>query len=495
MKIFPKPFVFLLCVLPWLASVVVLAWLLDQRFPLSGERYFSFPLDGRSAWFDPFLPWDRATTYGVKPEGWIGQRIVGDPVYAGIRRPGIFDRVQVTLETRAFKQPLMEIGILRDAKTFAFENVPVWSERLASGWRRVEQGGRRGFVRDGFPDAALESNDLSTLMVWHASPTFMWQMDPAAVERRFDVALRGNVDIYALPAGGELFFRFLLQDTRSDVSVTTTKSHPLAVLRVMRGNELLWSEVVETNGKMKGNAGRMFEKIVRLNDMPPAVYRVSLSGSDDLSVRAINTTASHWVVGPRIFFDDAAGYRNVQRPARVWTNSQHLVVEASHSEGLQTIALGNSRVDVARARQTYPLDRRTDERDGARLLSVPLGDVRVVGDGYFAFSEDALFLPSPRRLTDASDPAAEGVRAVMTNYQSPERTEDGWLKLRASFSLPKDEERSKLILAAPGLEFRGGAVDVRRVSLSYRRPPLTWELLKPLLMEEGKMIWRRLQRL
>ena len=128
--------------------------------------------------------------------------------------------------------------------------------------------------------------------------------------------------------------------------------------------------------------------------------------------------------------------------------------------------------------------------DGVRELHAPKGDLRVIGDGYFAFSADALFLPQPRRLTDASDPISEGIVAIRTPYRLPDTTPDGWVRMSATFDLPTDSLDAPKF--SPGMALRNGSVLVRRVGLTYVRSPLGWNEWWKYIRREGAAAWHRL---
>ncbi len=494
----PRSIAVFLCALPWFAAIAGFAWFVEQRFPLSGELHLRTLLDGNSTWFDPFMPGDRVTPVGPQPGAWIGQRVWNDPVYGGIRRPGVFDSVDLGFDVRPTRQSLIEIGVLRDPTTFSFDMAPLWSEPLTHGWHPVAIGNRRGFVRDGVSDAALVSDDSERLLVWRATTTIPSLDDVPTPERAYTISLRGSQDVFAVPTHGLVRFRFTLQDmNRAATTGNTTEnrgSHAHVVtFRLLRGDALVWSDAIGTDAGKDGRPGKPFDKIIAIAGLAPGVYRLSILGDDDLFIRAIATTARRWVLGPRVFFGDTVGYRDQPSPVRVWTNSRHLVIETLHQEGEQTVSLGAASVHVMHVHTSYQLDRRPDERAGRAILSIPVGDMRTIGDGYVALAPDALFLPSARRLTDASDPVGEGVDAVITNADPPQPLGDGWWRVHATFSLSLEEDRSKLIFSTPGIVARNGSVDVRAISLVYRRPPLTRKQLSSLLTEEMRVAWRRIR--
>jgi hypothetical protein len=246
------------------------------------------------------------------------------------------------------------------------------------------------------------------------------------------------------------------------------------------------------SGEQDTRPNQVIEKQIALKDLAPGVYRLSLLADDDIFVRRITTTAQHWVIGPWIYFADNVAYSTSSPATKVWTNSRHLVAETRHVEGLQTVSLGNASVTLTKTHQIYKLDRQTSELSGDLQLTAPRGDVRIVGDGYFAFSRDAMFLPYPRRLTDASDPAGEGILAVITPYRPPSSTADGWLELKSSFRLSPDMEKPKLTLSAPGLFARQGTIDIRRVSLRYSRSALGWKDWLTYVRRELAAAWHNL---
>jgi hypothetical protein len=126
-------------------------------------------------------------------------------------------------------------------------------------------------------------------------------------------------------------------------------------------------------------------------------------------------------------------------------------------------------------------------------VDAPQGDLLVFGDGFFAFEPDALFLPKPRRLTDQSDPAAEGIEVIQTSYIPPEQLPDGWLRLSTDVALIKDSDRLRWTLGLPGITTRQGWVDIRRAEVRYRRHPAdSWKDWFRLGRRELAAAWHRL---
>jgi hypothetical protein len=461
----PRWLAYVAYLLPWLGVAALAFWLLTLRFPLDGQTRLIAALDGRSPWFDPFLPGDRVTTPGTQEGGWIGQRIFNDPVYTSARIPGVYDEVTLEMEARTTRQPLLEFGIQRDPARFDFDLQPAWSEQLAHGWRPVKVGDVEGYVRQSATDRALVDSPLEQTLVWYASTTVPAVMDTSSTEQVIVASLRGALDFYVIPVNGEIAFTFQLQD------VNRSRGSNTAAFRLTKDDETVWTEAVGTGGSQETRMNSAFEKVVRIRDLGPGVYRLQFLADDDLFIRKITTKLAHWVIGPRVYFADAVGYATSTPPGRVYTNSRHLSLQTFHKEGLQTVTFGSSGVTLAKTHDVYPLSR--SRRDaGTLLVSAPKGDVRMVGDGYFAFTPETLFYPKPRRFTDRANLDEEGIQAVITQYRPPQLLPDGWFRFRLPIQIPPQSDRLRFALSMPGILVRQGYVDVRSVELAYRRPPL-----------------------
>lgn len=482
----PRPIVWSLAVIPWIVVALLCCTFLIQRFPPSGVVSFVFAHDGTSPWMAAFLPGQRVTSPGVQEGGWIGQRLIGSPVYTSLRSPGSYDQVSVALEFRPERQPLAEIGIERDAATQAFEMRPLWSEALAQGWRRVTIGSRSGFVREDASDAALLTDDPERQLVWYATSTQRPLADDAGPAIRTEISLRGAHDFHLVPAGGVVDIAFDIQD------VNRSRNGNAVVFRVTQGDALIASEALGTGGSADRRMGEVRTKRIHLDGLNPGVYQVSFLADDDIFIRAITTTAKRWVIGPRLYLADAVGWRPEPPHSIVWTNSQHLVVETFHQEGLQTVSFGQNALALQETHTTYTMDRSAAERAGAVRVDVPRSDVRLIGDGYFSVTERALYLPKPRRLTDASRPLEEGILAVLTPYQGAQQREDGWLAATTTFVLDGFQDRPRITLSLPGVLSREGALDIRAATITYQRPPLSWKEWWRVVRREMAQVWRRL---
>lgn len=468
--------------IPWIAAVVLFGWILLQRFPPNGQFSATTTFEKSSAFINPFLPSERVSVPGSQPDGWTGQRLTGDPTYMTARVPGPYDRVEVGLEFRPIHQPLIEFGLVKDAEGKELDLEPLYFEGLMSpDWRSVPGG----YVRTGSDSSLLQRGDPTGLATWDASSTMPVLQDPASEIRTTDVSLRGAHEVYLVPAGGSLDVTFALQDVNRSRTANT------AVFRVFLGEMELKREAIGTSGSRDTRMGTVFEHRIFLKNAAPGVYRVAFQSDDDVFIRSIRTTSQRWVVGPRLNFGDVVGYATSTPEARTWTTSRHLVAETFHREGLQTVRLGPANVAVTRTHEAFRLDR-TDATPGVVVLSAPKGDVRFIGDGWFALRQDAFFEPKPKRLTDGTDLEAEHLVGVLTSYQRPESLGDGWFRAEKIFTLDPALDRLRFVVSAPGVASRVGAVDIRRVTLTYHREPLTFRGWLSLLHQELRNAWHRL---
>ncbi|MBM3204780.1 hypothetical protein FJZ48_02250 [Candidatus Uhrbacteria bacterium] len=484
----PRVAAYFFATIPWILVIACLGGLFLLRFPPSGRVQFTFPLDGSHAWFDPFLPGQRVSQAGVQADGWSGQRIFDEPVYASARLPGVYDQVTVSLEATTTRQSLIELGILRDPYAFSFEMHPLWSSELAQGWRQVSVNGISGFVRTDTPDHVLVTNDLDRVVTWGATTTSPRWMDQIQSSKTYELSLRGTHDFYVVPTNGIVSFTLAVQD------VNRSRGGDFVAFRFSHEEETLWTDAIGTGGSLDRKPNDVYEKQMRFDGLAPGVYRLSVIADDNVFIRRVTTSAQHWVVGPRLYLGDTAGYAPLQpTQTSMWTNSRHVIAETFHAEGRQTISLGSAHMQITKTHTPVALDRAADEQSEARVLQAPKGDVRFVGDAFFAFDPQALFLPKPRRMTDASNLDQEGVVAVITPYRPPTKTSDGgWLRLSTTYLLPLSGDPLKFVLSAPGIFSRSGAVDIRTVDLIYERPALSprewWKAVK----KELALAWRRL---
>lgn len=482
----PRPIALIALSIPWIVAICVMGWLVYVRYPPTGIFTVSSSVDGKSAWINPFLPTNRVTAAGQQPDGWIGQRIVDDPTYFTARVPGPYDTVDVTVEYRPMYQPIVEFGMVRDAAGTNLQLLPMFSSELQKGdWQHVSFGSQQGYVRNSAPASRLSYERPEGLAVWGATATSPLRSDPAHALVSTPVSLRGSHDFYVVPAGGSVQMIFAIQ------AANRQAGSDAAGFRVFRDDEEIQQDSLGASGSRDRRLGQRLMHEIRINDATPSVYRISFIASDDVFIREIQTTSQHWVVGPRVYFGDVVGYATSTIPGRALTNSRHIVAETFHQEGRQIITLGTDQIPVERTHTATRLDRTDDLMKTVPILA-PTGDVRIIGDGYFALRDDAFFEPRPRRFSDGTNTTKEHIDAVMTPYRKPMSLADGWYSSTFQFQLNPSLDQLRFVLSAPGMLSRAGAVDVRQITLTYHRSAVTYEDWFRILRQELANAWHRL---
>ncbi len=481
--ILPKPLSYILLALPWLAAVFLVIWPIVMRFPPSGIFAVQTDLVRGSAWINPFLPSERVTPPGKQADGWVGQAIIDDPVYFTSVVPGPYQTVDVSVEYKTIRQPVLEFGLTRDAAGQQLEMRPMYSEEMDNAhWSKVDKP-VPAYVFDG-ATAVLSKQDVSSLAAWDATSVSPAVYDGAAgAAQDTKISLRGAHDFYFIPTTP---FRtvFSLQAANRDQGNDTVG------FRIFCGNEEIAQDAVGASGSRDVKMGKEFKHTISIEDPKHCVYRVSVVMSDDVFIRNVNTTAKHWVVGPRLNFGDLVGFATTTQVGLAWTNSRHIVAETFHNEGLQTVSFGQKTVTLKKTHTTVRANRDLADT-GLAVLKAPLGDVRIVADGYFSFTPQSYFEPQPRRFSDSTQLAAEGVKAVLTDYEKPELLSDGWMKSHFTFSLNPNMDRLKFVLSAPGIMSRSGAVYVRKISLDYKRQAVDLHDWFGILRSEAANAWHR----
>lgn len=474
----------------WTLCASVIGIVVLQQFPLSGIIEKSFVFDGKSIWLYPFQPGERVSSPGRQSEGWTGQRIISEPVYSTVRLPGPFDRMELSMEIRAKDQPIAELGILRDEEAFQFEYKPLYSAALLHGWKEAESQGVHGFIRtDGAP-ADLLSRDPQRVLVWGADSPESTLSDAVPLPRSVDINLRGTHEFWLIPVNGEIDMSFLVQDANRARAGTEN----VAAFVLRKGDDVLLTEPVSVSGALDAKMSKPFNKRIYAANLKDGVYRLTFQADDDFFIRRIDSPVRRWVVGPRFYSGDSVGYKE-GRAAVTWlTNSQHITAEVRHTDSLQTINFGSFVQKIEKTHTPYAVARSAaDIGSPWATVSQPIGNVRIVGDGYFAVDAQAAFVPALRRLTADAKPAEEGIIAIRTPYKAPQDLGGGWYRVTASFELPDTSASQKLALGLPGLQYRLGAFDIRAAQLRFVRPSLSPQELWQTLKAEARRAYQRLR--
>ncbi|MFZ6015185.1 MAG: hypothetical protein ACOYUZ_02400 [Patescibacteria group bacterium] len=485
----PKWLAIAFAAVPWIICVGFVFFILSLRFPASGSFRSESDLTGTSAFLYQFLPAERAVMSDFYGEDWNGQRIIGDPVYINARTPGPYKTVDVEMEFRVQHQPLLEFGIVHDAAGQQMELIPWYSEVLDNDYYQkvISPGGVKGFVAKGTSSSRLDDPDTRGLAAWLATSTGPAIADAmlSEVYQRFDVSLRGAHDFWVVPANGQIDMRLEVQD------VNRNRSGGLLAITISKDGKALTNDAVGTSGSRDEGYGSLVPVRIARKNLEPGIYRIHVVADDDVFIRRIFTKNEHLVIGPRLNIGDVVGWEENPRSFTAWTTARHIVLETFHKEGLQDIGFGPYQQRILSTHTAVRMDRYDAQTEPVQFFS-PLGDVRVIADGFFALTPGAFFEPEPRRFTPATNGQAEGIVAVRTDYTKSMAMGDGWLKMRGTFDIPANADNIRFVLSAPGIVSRAGAVDIRRMTLTYHRPYSTVRSWWDVFYAELRNAWHRI---
>lgn len=472
-----------------LIPIVLLALVAWRYLDLDGQYRVTWEPGDENIFVHGFRPTGRVTAVHDRDDGHRVTRLHGDPIYLSVSPPGNYERATLNVWLDPGLQPQVELGATVDADAGQIMLRPLvhqtledleWSSVRQGDivlWQREDRFGTIASFLESLPPRSEIATYHYTLPAYDRIPA-SWTSGAGATQG--GVSLRGFHEFVAATDGGDLNLRIEYMDMNRNVG-----ADPVHV-RVYQGDKLVAEAERPDDGVVRAtNASLDRQAIdVRAEGLDAGIVKVELNAGQDVYWRTIESSLSKMTFGPHVTIGDEVGYLAEPRRVVFWTDAQHLTLFTRHAEGVQTVAVGDERVEIAVPHERYEVE---NKDKGVVRVVVPQGDLVVVSDGHIAFSPDQFFNPDPIKLDDRTDLDALGVNYVIATYPDVQR-EDGMIMSQTTFPLGNLERETgasdepgayastgslRFVVSAPRLEDREVFVDIARLEILFERPRRT----------------------
>ncbi len=436
-----------------------------------GIKTVHLEIGDSSPYIYSILPDDRVSDIQSNAEGEKYISILSEPTYFNVKLPNTeFDQVEVEIEFDSAQQSLIELGALTDIYSENYDLKPIVNKVIDDlEWSRIQEGATTLLQREHkYSSVSDFVNDLpgrDSIGVYQydlSEPYIDANYTPLINSQTIDVSLRGYHK-YLTYIKDEPFY---LDIYYMDMNRTTGADD--AVVRVRDTNDKIVFEyfinddgdIIEDQVSSKGTA------IINESGWSEGVYSVELSGTSDIFWRSITTAQKYMTFVGKIYIADDVGYLSTPQDASFYTDAKHISFETTHSDSIQNITIGKEIVDIASSHEKYEF---IINDPGVVYGYSPCGDIKISGDGKFAFSKDMFFNPDPVQLNAYSNIDSLAIDYIITNYQSPQSI-GNWAKASALFGVDKVADLDgfmKFIISTPGVDVFEGDVNIHSITVKF----------------------------
>lgn len=294
---------------------------------------------------------------------------------------------------------------------------------------------------------------------------------PSSRPTVLETGLRGPLDILTYVGKGEtLSWTFTVQNINRFWYKDSLR------LELWDMEKKLWEQEFGTTGKGQPSKRPSPEfpiSIVRDN-LPEGTYRLRLVVNDELLTKRIVTSQHLLMFAKSVYVVESPEYHSALRkdaypPTTLVTNSSSISLVTDHDDGLQTVRVNNQDVTL-KDLHVFSTVENLPERS---TLFLPRNDVRINGNGYFAFAPEQLFLPRWEPYT-AYTPGEDlrNIAFIIGNYPQPQQQGDV-LVANAMFNGPVLQPGTKeavFSLSFPGLKENQRMIGLDQVRVTFSEP-------------------------
>jgi hypothetical protein len=463
-----------------IAACLPFVWLSWVAAVPHGVRTVTWEPGGTSPFIQSPLPAERVSEVQESDRGDF-VTIEREPVYLAVFSPSEeFTSAKVTMEFDPHHAFAVELGGLTNLAAYAFDFHALSNSTLESlAWKALAQSDNdtmmvfarqdvKASVADFLSHVPVRSSVVTyraTLLGVYRDPSY----SPLNAVQQFDVSLRGSHE-YVTYIKGETF-----RTSMSYQDINRTFGADEGYVRVYNEDGgVMLEKLIADDGNATEDQVYSSKTIDLVGaNWPEGVYRVELSGTSDIIWRKFVTSQRYMSFKNRLFIADDVGYLSTDRQTNFVTNSKSVVLETLHADPAHSVVIGDETIAIP---ASHAKEYVSIEDGGVVAGKTSSGDVKMTGEGKFAFSKSAFFDPDPLALTANSNLNDPSLQYVLANVPGVQTTNDGWRTATADFDLTKLEKEFgayKFALGLPGLAVDGETIDLRRVIVTFEKEPIS----------------------
>jgi hypothetical protein len=299
---------------------------------------------------------------------------------------------------------------------------------------------------------------------------------PATQDTVINIPLRGETIMYAYLDNEPFHLTVTKQDLNwyADPDVVNIK--------VYKDNDVVAQGIIDDDGNASSNHVIGPPQSVTINNpgggnAESGVYKIVIDSTSDSVITRIQTNLHKLVFqGPIYPVDNSKVYGDLAtgvNPTKLYSDVPTVSVQTYHSAS-QSVLVGPQLLPIA-AGQAANVSGPTGATETSLVpIVIPKSDAVINGVGYFSFTPDEFFAPTPYKilpLTDQTD--LSQVDYIITNYPgAPKQLGGGWEEQTLNFDLSNAvTQKGKLswLISAPGLKENGRSIEIKSIDMTLTK--------------------------
>jgi hypothetical protein len=285
-----------------------------------------------------------------------------------------------------------------------------------------------------------------------------------------DVPLRGKTVMYVYLNHEP----FSMSITKRDLNWYSDPD--AAKISVYKDKDKVYDATIDDDGNITNNHKAGKAETVDIKNPGPGlpesgVYKIVIDATGDSLITSISTNL-HKIAfeGPLYVADNHEVYGNIvsqTKPTNLFTDANHINFKSEHIQS-KIAVVNNQIVKINKPNQTIEVDSKITTSN----ISIPRSDIIINGSGYFAFSSEQYFQPTPYKILPIN--SAEDIAQadyILTNYHAPKQQCE-WLVSEREFNISDSViNKGKLswVLEAPGLKENKRTVEYKSIEMTLTK--------------------------
>lgn len=481
----------------WLSAFVLFGWIVWANLMPTGSVTLHCSAEACNPQIRNFASKEADVLIGTTKRSEEPFRLITvDPLYFDVKVFRPLRRATIRLVYQnPNQQERLNIG-MHEEGGYTFFPLASHSARIADllkneDWKNIRSGDDILFFRDregvqGFDDlqsffrSMPDTKRVASYGV-DLNPSIPLPEGGADTPVQFPVSIRGATTLYTFVESGEA-----LDVTMTFQEINRHAGSDDVSVRIARDGEIIETRVIPDDGDAlaSGAPSAMKELHIRRTDLLPGTYRIDIiAQTDDPFLHSVTTGHSRLMFQGRLFLggsEEYAALGEVEKdPVTLYLKGTRLSLRAPHESALQTITVGNQNIALQEVGKTVTVKLSKEQSKQLIPIQVPIRDVVLETDGYFALSQDHFFTLDRGNIEAfSSGDDLEKYDYVYARY--PEVTQLGdWLVAERTIEAETARrDFSFIIVGDPALGGSGRTLKVRDLFIRLEGDPLTLEAVK-----------------